>query len=103
MLMENMHRRVSTESKTATWKQKVEGLVTGSRYKILEENGSVMGDSNHTERVTESKLKPTRISPTMSVKHKNVVAPWEVPKNAAYLESNPPKKSSKKCVIANGL
>ncbi|KAK8995220.1 hypothetical protein V6N11_069663 [Hibiscus sabdariffa] len=38
----------------------------------------------------------------MSVKHKNVVVHREVSKNVAYLESNPPKKSSKKGVTING-
>ncbi|KAK8604981.1 hypothetical protein V6N13_082442 [Hibiscus sabdariffa] len=73
-----------------------------SRYKILEDNGVVEGDSNPNECVTESKLGPTRILPTMSVKHKNVVVHREVSKNVAYLESNPPKKSSKKGVTING-
>ncbi|KAK8488417.1 hypothetical protein V6N11_034399 [Hibiscus sabdariffa] len=102
MLVENRHWCVQTESRSIAVKQKGKGLVAGSRYKVLEDIGSADTDSTPTVHGVESTMELARTPTTMSVKQKIVVAHRAVSKNIAYLESNPPKKSSKKGVSTNG-
>ncbi|KAK8583794.1 hypothetical protein V6N13_109191 [Hibiscus sabdariffa] len=99
---ENRRRRVLPESRSILGKNRGEGLVAGSRYKVLEDTDAVEGVSTAVVRVAEPPLVPAKALAVMSVTQKTVMAQQVVHNNDAYLESNPPKKSSKKGVSTSG-
>ncbi|KAK8662632.1 hypothetical protein V6N13_024523 [Hibiscus sabdariffa] len=102
MLVENRRRRVQPKYRSIVGNLKGKGLVAGSHYKVLEDVVAVEDAPTSTIRGVEPTIVTAKPPTIMSVNQKTVVAQRAVPKNATYLESNPPKKSSKKGVLTSG-